>query len=68
MHGDDDSVVHIRATHKLVDLIKEKLPGTNVRLDVAAGKDHAFDHLDKNWESFILPGGLDFVKDSWLKE
>ncbi|KAL2211228.1 alpha/beta-hydrolase [Sarocladium strictum] len=66
IHGDNDSVVYIRATYKLVELIKKMQPDVAVRLDVAAGQDHAFDHLNESWESLIESGGFDFIRDAWL--
>ncbi|CAH0053665.1 unnamed protein product [Clonostachys solani] len=66
LHGDDDSVVYLRATHRLVALAQEKLPETTIRLDVAKGEDHAFDLQKTSWELHAI-GGLDFVKDGWLK-
>lgn len=59
-------MVHLRATKEFVDLIREKLPDTTVRLDVASGEDHAFDHLKTSWELHAI-GALDFVKQSWLE-
>lgn len=66
MHGDDDSVVYIRGTHKLVHLLEERQPEVAIRLDVAPDQDHAFDHLNEDWEKFIKPGGYDFIQEYWL--
>jgi hypothetical protein len=66
LHGDDDSVVYIRTSHKFVNLVQEKLPDTNVRFDIAPGQDHALDILVPEWESFAV-GALDFVRESWLE-
>lgn len=66
VHGDDDSVVYIRSTHKLVELVKQTQPDVTIRLDVALGQDHAFDHLNENWETLIKSGGFGFVQDAWL--
>ncbi|KAH7324216.1 Alpha/Beta hydrolase protein [Stachybotrys elegans] len=67
VHGDDDSVVYIRSSYKFIELAKQMQPDVTFRLDVAPGKDHAFDHLNKDWESFIEPGGYDFVRSAWLR-
>lgn len=66
VHGDNDSVVYIRSTHKLMDLVQQMQPEVTFRLDIAPGEDHAFDHLKEDWESLIQPGGYDFVRDAWL--
>ncbi|VUC28419.1 unnamed protein product [Clonostachys rosea] len=66
LHGDDDTVVYLRATHRLVALAQEKLPETTIRLDIGKGEDHAFDLQKTSWELHAI-GGLDFVKDGWLK-
>jgi hypothetical protein len=65
LHGSADSVVHLRTSQEFVDLILEKLPNTTVRLDIAIGEDHAFDHLKTSWELHAV-GALGFVKQSWL--
>lgn len=66
-HGDDDSVVYIRSSYKLIGLVKQTQPEVTFRLDVASGKDHAFDHLNEDWESYIEPGGYDFIRSAWLR-
>jgi len=66
LHGDDDTVVHIRASHKFIDLAAKKLPETTIRFDIASGEDHAFDLLKTSWELHAI-GALDFVKRSWLE-
>jgi hypothetical protein len=66
MHGDDDSVVHIRASNKFVDSIKQYSPETTLRYDIAPGQDHAFDFNPANWTSFSAPA-LDFVAKGWLE-
>lgn len=58
--------MHLRTTQEFVDLIREKLPDTMVRFDVANGEDHAFDHLKTSWELHAI-GALDFVKEAWLE-
>ncbi|KAL6890093.1 Alpha/Beta hydrolase protein [Trichoderma evansii] len=65
LHGNADSVVHLRTTQEFVDLILENLPDTTVRFDIASGEDHAFDHLNTSWELHAI-GALDFVTQSWL--
>lgn len=65
MHGDDDSVVHIRATHKFVNLVKKMLPETRLRFDIAEGEDHAFDYEAPRWKSFAQ-GALTFTSRAWL--
>ena len=67
VHGDDDSVVYIRSSYKLIELVQQAQPEVDFRLDVAPGKDHAFDHLNKNWEEFIESGGYGFVRNAWLR-
>lgn len=66
LHGDDDSVVYLRTSRHFVALAQEKLPETTIRLDIAKGEDHAFDLQKTSWELHAI-GGLDFVKDGWLK-
>ncbi|KAF4996139.1 hypothetical protein FDECE_12563 [Fusarium decemcellulare] len=65
MHGDDDSTVPIRGSDKFVNLVREKLPQTEVRYDVVPGQDHAFDFDEKTWESFA-DDALEFVTQAWL--
>ena len=65
LHGDDDTVVHIRASHKFVDLVREKLPDTTIRFDIAPGEDHAFDLVKASWELHAI-GAMEFVRQSWL--
>ena len=48
LHGDADSVVYLRATNTFIDLVNKNLPEVEVRLDVAPGKDHAFDIVEKD--------------------
>ena len=67
VHGDDDSVVYIRSSYKLIDLVQRTQPDVVIRLDIAQGQDHAFDHLNHDWEKFIETGGYDFVGDAWLR-
>jgi hypothetical protein len=66
LHGDDDSVVYLRTSRHFVALAQEKLPETTIRLDIAKGEDHAFDLQKTSWELHAI-GGLDFVKNGWLK-
>lgn len=66
MHGDDDSTVPIRGSDAFVKLVREKLPGTEVRYDVVEGADHGFEYDWKRWESFSEEA-LGFVVDGWLK-
>ncbi|KAF7561231.1 hypothetical protein G7046_g2934 [Stylonectria norvegica] len=66
MHGDDDSVVLIRASYKFVELLKMKLPDTVVRFDIVPGQDHAFDIAESTWESFRAEA-LGFVTKQWLE-
>lgn len=63
LHGDDDTAVHVRATQKFVNLVREKLPDTTIRLDIAQGEDHAFDLIKTSWGLNAI-GGLEFVKNS----
>jgi dienelactone hydrolase len=65
LHGDDDSVVYLRQSQSFVDLIKEKLPETNLRFDVAVGEDHAFDMEAVKWEPYAV-AAMEFVVDAWL--
>lgn len=65
MHGDDDSVVYIRGTQKFANLLKEKLPETTLRFDIAQGEDHAFDFEAPRWKSFAK-SALDFTLKAWL--
>ncbi|KAH8888030.1 alpha/beta-hydrolase [Thozetella sp. PMI_491] len=65
LHGDDDSVVYLRTSRNLLNLIREKLPDTSVRLDIAPGEDHAFDLTKTSWELHAI-GAMDFVRDAWL--
>lgn len=65
-HGDSDTVVYLRQSEKLVDLIKEKLPATNLRFDIAKGQDHGFDVDPKLWAPYAEPATA-FVVDGWLR-
>lgn len=67
IHGDDDSVVYLRQSEALVELMKEKLPNTNLRFDVAKGQDHAFDIEPTLWEPYT-EGAMKFVVDAWLRQ
>lgn len=67
-HGDDDSVVYLQHSQKFVDLAKAKLPETNVRFDIAEGKDHAFDMDASVWNSYpASKGAMAFLRKSWLE-
>ena len=66
MHGDEDTAVPIRGSHRLAEIMSEKLPETSLRFDVCSGHDHAFDYDGRNWQSFAA-AALDFVSDGWLK-
>ena len=65
IHGDDDSVVYIRQSQALVELIKEKLPATRLRFDVGRGKDHGFDLDARYWKDYADPA-MAFVSSNWL--
>jgi hypothetical protein len=65
MHGDDDSVVYIRQSQALVELIKEKLPGTKLRFDVGIGQDHGFDLDARYWKDYADPA-MAFISSNWL--
>jgi len=65
IHGDDDSVVYLRQSQALVELIKEKLPATKLRFDIAHGHDHAFD-LDPRYWSEYADLTMEFVSSNWL--
>lgn len=65
LQGEDDSVVYVPVTRRFVDLMRQKLPNTTVRLDIALGEDHAFDLTKTSWELHAI-GAMDFVKESWL--
>ncbi|KAM0715660.1 hypothetical protein Q7P37_009158 [Cladosporium fusiforme] len=65
-HGDDDSVVYLRQSERLVGLIGEMLPGTRVRFDIAKGCDHAFDVDPSQWQSIAEPA-MEFVAGGWLQ-
>ncbi|KAK8005732.1 hypothetical protein PG990_011769 [Apiospora arundinis] len=67
LHGDQDSVVHIRTAQAFAGLIKERLSDTTVRFDVGKGEDHGFDLCPPSWEAHA-PGALDFVRDAWLNK
>ena len=66
LHGDADTVVHIRATHQFVDLVREMLPETEIRLDIAPLEEHGFDLRNVAWELYTI-GAMDYVKKSWLR-
>lgn len=66
MTGDDDSIVYFRTIQEFVALVKENLPETTIRLDVAAGEDHAFDLTKTTWELYAI-GAMKYVKQSWLR-
>ncbi|KAK4953320.1 hypothetical protein LTR10_009029 [Elasticomyces elasticus] len=65
IHGDADSVVYLRQSQSFVDLVKEKLPETNLRFDIALGEDHAFDMEAAKWEPYAV-AAMKFVADAWL--
>ena len=65
IHGDDDSVVYIRQSEALVELIKEKLPETKLRFDIGRGHDHGFDLDPRYWNEYADPA-MAFVSSNWL--
>lgn len=65
IHGDDDSVVYLRQSQAFVDLIKEKLPETKLRFDIAKRHDHAFDVEPSAWSEYAGPA-MEFVSKHWL--
>jgi hypothetical protein len=67
MHGDDDSVVYLRQTQALVNLVKHKLPETELRLDIAEGHDHAFDVDSAHWREYAGPA-MEFISSNWLQQ
>lgn len=67
MHGDNDTAVPLRGAQKFVDLVRSKLPKTEVRFDVVAGADHGFDADPETWSSFA-DEALEFVASGWLKQ
>jgi fermentation-respiration switch protein FrsA (DUF1100 family) len=66
IHGDDDSVVYLRQTQALVDLVKHKLPDTKLRFDIAKGHDHAFDVDQAYWREYAGPA-MEFISSNWLQ-
>lgn len=68
MHGDQDSIVYIRGTYKFLELMKQKLPDVDVKLLVAKGQEHGFDHENwTTWKDLVEPDALNFVKQAWLR-
>ncbi|VUC20524.1 unnamed protein product [Clonostachys rosea] len=66
MHGDDDTVVHIRTSHLFSKVLQETQPQTTLRYDVVPGRDHAFDVDMETWED-IYPSAMDFLRSGWLE-
>lgn len=65
MQGREDSTTPVRGADKFVKLVRDKLPGTEVRYDIVDGGDHGFDYDEKTWESFSGEA-LGFVVRGWL--
>ena len=65
IHGDDYSVVYIRQSQALVELITEKRPATRLRFDVGRGQDHGFDLDARYWKDYADPA-MAFVSSNWL--
>lgn len=68
MHGEADSIVHLRQSTDFADFVTAHLPGTVLRVDVAKGQDHGFEAQipPTIWEAEHAPGAFDFVKRAWL--
>lgn len=66
IHGDDDSVVNIRMSNEMADLIERMLPETTLKYDVARGQDHGFDLTTSLWEESFAGAALDFITKAWL--
>ena len=65
VHGDDDSVVYIRQSEALVELIERNLPETKLRFDIGRGQDHGFDMDPRYWAEYAEPA-MAFVSSNWL--
>ncbi|CAI6339988.1 unnamed protein product [Periconia digitata] len=63
--GVDDSTIRVESVRDTVALMKEKLPGTEVRYDEAPGQEHGFDLLNPEWEQYAV-GSLDKLQRAWL--
>jgi hypothetical protein len=48
-----------------VELVKENLPATKLRFDIAHGHDHAFDLDARYWSEYADPT-MAFVSSNWL--
>lgn len=57
--------MYIRQSENFVNLVREKLPETEVRFDVAVGRDHAFDVEPAYWEPYAKDA-MAFVVKGWL--
>jgi dienelactone hydrolase len=58
--------VYLRQSQALVEVIKEKLPETELRFTVAKGHDHAFDVDPRYWSEYA-ESAMAFVTSSWLE-
>lgn len=65
MQGREDSTCPVRGADKFVDLVKAKLPETNIKYDIVDTGDHGFDYDESSWESFSREA-LGFVIKGWL--
>lgn len=65
MQGTDDSVVPLRQTDALYELLRTLLPVVNIRYDVAEGQDHAFEVDERNWSEFKAPATTFLIK-GWI--
>lgn len=58
--------MYLRQSQAFVDAIKELLPLTNLRFDVAKGEDHGFDLDPAHWKPYAEEAEK-FMVEKWLR-
>ncbi|MCJ1444969.1 MAG: hypothetical protein MMC23_005473 [Stictis urceolatum] len=66
VHGDADSTVPVEGSRVFAGLVREMLPGTEMRLDTGEGKDHGFDLMWKEDDEWARER-LAWLVQAWLK-
>ncbi len=67
--GRKDSAVECKGTERFVEVLREKMPGVEVRVELVEGKEHGFDLMAKleeeEWD--WLKEGVEWVASKWLE-
>ncbi|KAF2444924.1 alpha/beta-hydrolase [Karstenula rhodostoma CBS 690.94] len=65
-HGQDDYVVPVRGSERLVELVEKNASATKIVLDTASG-DHGFDvDMDRSSTALPIDERLRWVEEAWL--